>query len=99
MTERRLPGKWWLPSTPDKKVAGFLVVTGAGQCQVELADLLYTPGAQRIDAYAVALTDILTLLPLAHGTADGKPVSLIDADGSRWSQRLAALAPSVASCK
>ena len=63
MEEQRFLGTWWLPSTPDKRVGGVLVVDADRRATLELTEELLGE-----DARSSAL----------HGAADGKLVTLLD---------------------
>lgn len=68
MTSRPRRGYWWLPSSPEDRVPGELVIADDGKCELKLIG-----GLDLGDPTGVRLGD---RVPVIWGEAGGKPISL-----------------------
>ncbi|WP_208722247.1 hypothetical protein [Rhodococcus qingshengii] len=63
MGEQRFVGKWWLPSDVNKVIGGVLTIDVEGNSELELND---------------ALIDDADFVPMVHGIAQGRDMTLLD---------------------
>lgn len=70
MPEKIWRGYWWLPSSANDKIPGRLVVAEDGACQLELVGGL--------DMAPPDSTNLSDRVPVIHGEAEGKTVTLLD---------------------